>query len=209
MIKAFYSDPHYGHANIIKYCDRPFEDVEHMQREMIARYNAMIGLDDVVVWCGDCAMGHKKLDRLRDVLATLNGTKWLVRGNHDHEPAAMLSAGFAVVADVLFLRIAGMSCRVYHYPPAWADAMHVKDGHDKYESVRPPEVPGEIIIHGHTHVTHTAEKNLIHVGVDAWGYAPAPYERVAELIEKTPNRERWARTGCDDVDPRKQNEHGL
>lgn len=186
MIKAFYSDPHYGHKNIIEYCKRPFEDVEHMQREMIARYNAMIGPDDTVVWCGDCAMGQKKLDRLRGVLAALNGVKWLVRGNHDYEPAAMLSAGFSVVADVLFLRIAGRICRVYHYPPAWADTLvHVKDGTDRYAAVRPPEVEGEIIIHGHTHVPHVRERNLIHVGVDAWNYAPAPIEEVAQWIEQS------------------------
>jgi calcineurin-like phosphoesterase family protein len=189
MITHFYSDPHYGHKNIIEFCERPFRDVEHMQREMITKYNEVVTDDDVVLWCGDSAMGHAPLVRLEHVLNQLNGRKLLVLGNHDKKPEQMLAVGFDLVVDQMFLRIAGRRCRVIHYPPAWADVPHHNskhDGTDRYASVRPPEVPGEIIIHGHTHVKHQREANLIHVGVDAWDFAPASLHEVEDLIAEMP-----------------------
>jgi len=35
----FTADEHYGHANIIRYCDRPFASVEEMDAEIIQRNN--------------------------------------------------------------------------------------------------------------------------------------------------------------------------
>ena len=35
----FTADEHYGHTNIIKYCDRPFASVEEMDAEIIQRHN--------------------------------------------------------------------------------------------------------------------------------------------------------------------------
>ena len=38
MAKTFFtSDTHFNHANVIKYCARPFASLEVMNREMITR----------------------------------------------------------------------------------------------------------------------------------------------------------------------------
>jgi calcineurin-like phosphoesterase family protein len=56
MEKVFFtSDTHFGHANIIKYCGRPFASVEEMNRELIARWNAVVGPRDTVYHLGDRA----------------------------------------------------------------------------------------------------------------------------------------------------------
>ena len=43
MGKLFFtSDHHFGHDNIIKFCNRPFEDVREMNQVLIERWNKKI-----------------------------------------------------------------------------------------------------------------------------------------------------------------------
>lgn len=172
-----YSDPHYGHTNIIKYCDRPFSDVDHMKWEMIARYNAMVRTDQTVLWFGDCAMGGIDLSK---VLDKLNGKKLLIRGNHDKSTERMLGAGFESVYDgPLYHTIGGFDFVLSHYPPKT-----YQDPHDsRYQDRKPMLKDKEICIHGHTHETIQVDvaRRRIHVGVDAWNYAPVPMEEVLKL----------------------------
>ncbi|PIP83204.1 MAG: hypothetical protein CO113_03370 [Elusimicrobia bacterium CG_4_9_14_3_um_filter_62_55] len=49
MAKIFFTaDTHFNHANVIKYCARPFASIDEMNREMIARWNAVVGPEDTV-----------------------------------------------------------------------------------------------------------------------------------------------------------------
>jgi calcineurin-like phosphoesterase family protein len=55
----FTADEHYGQANIIKYCDRPFASVEEMDSEIIKRHNELVGPKDVVIHAGDFTLAKK------------------------------------------------------------------------------------------------------------------------------------------------------
>ena len=55
----FTTDEHYGHTNIIKFCDRPFASVEEMDAEIIQRHNELIGSKDVVIHAGDFTLAKK------------------------------------------------------------------------------------------------------------------------------------------------------
>lgn len=90
------SDTHFGHRNIIKYCNRPWnsgkdasgelvvtnEDVLAMDNEIIRRWNSVVGKDDLVWHLGDFALGGKEV--AERVFPQLNGRINLVMGNHDH-----------------------------------------------------------------------------------------------------------------------------
>ncbi len=178
MFSHFYSDPHFGHANIIKYCNRPFSTVQDMNEHLVARYNEMVSPTDTVLWLGDCAMNPRVLD---SILPRLNGKRILIVGNHDGSQPMMARLGFSLVLHEAVLHLGDRTCRVSHYPYAghkWNDFVDNRDN-DR----RPQPIKGEVLLHGHTHQTMQRINNQINVGVDAWDYGPAPIGEVEELVK--------------------------
>lgn len=51
----FTSDTHFGHSNIIKYCNRPFKDKDEMNETLISNWNKVVPEDGIVIHCGDFA----------------------------------------------------------------------------------------------------------------------------------------------------------
>jgi calcineurin-like phosphoesterase family protein len=175
MFKAFYSDPHLGHANIIKYCNRPFSSIDEMNDSLVANYNSVIEKTDCVLWLGDCFF-KGNIKNYTHILHKMNGYKILILGNHDQSGVVMASIGFEMVLREAVLNINGIICRASHYSYETYPT-------DKYAGMRPPKKPGEILLHGHNHSTTKITSNQsINVGVDAWDYGPALYSDVSKLV---------------------------
>jgi calcineurin-like phosphoesterase family protein len=68
----FTADEHYGHTNIIKFCDRPFASIEEMDAEIIKRHNELVGSQDVVIHAGDFTLTKKPF--AENYIRRLNGT---------------------------------------------------------------------------------------------------------------------------------------
>lgn len=81
MKKYIISDTHFNHFNIIKYCDRPFKDINDMNNTIINNWNKIVNKDDLVYHLGDFFLGSKY--DLKDIVSRLNGKIYLIRGNHD------------------------------------------------------------------------------------------------------------------------------
>ena len=77
----FIADPHFGHQNIIRYCQRPFADAAEMDRCLTANWNARVGADDDIYILGDFSLKHAP--EALDYYRALNGRKHLIVGNHD------------------------------------------------------------------------------------------------------------------------------
>lgn len=77
----FTSDTHFNHANIIRFCNCPFKDVEQMNETLIANWNRVVGMDDTVFHLGDFCLGGAA--EWTKVLDRLNGKIYLIMGNHD------------------------------------------------------------------------------------------------------------------------------
>lgn len=89
------SDTHFNHANIATYCQRPENFTELIEK----RWNERVQKDDVVIHLGDVGIG--KLGEIKTHIDRLNGTKILIRGNHDRSKsnAWWMKNGFAFSCD--------------------------------------------------------------------------------------------------------------
>ena len=176
MFKAFYSDPHFDHSNIIEYCNRPFENVLEMNECFVQNYNRLIGQDDCVLWLGD-AFFKGRPDKYKTFLGKMNGRKLLISGNHDQSDGVMAFIGFELVMREAVMNIGGVTCRASHY------SYDSSRSPDKYKVRRPQKNPGEILLHGHSHSKDKITgKQSINVGVDAWDFCPAMYDDVSKLV---------------------------
>ena len=55
---TFYTaDTHFFHANIIKYCNRPYKDPQEMNEAIIANWNAKVPQEGIVYHLGDFSFG--------------------------------------------------------------------------------------------------------------------------------------------------------
>lgn len=180
-IHAFYSDPHFGHKNILKYCPTRSvlgDTIEAHDDALIRRYNSVISDDMLVCWVGDCFW--YSVERSKKLLDRMNGSKILIAGNHDKKPAKMNEIGFTLVADRMHIMLKDTPALVCHYP--YAGAKYAGSEHDeRYLDRRPIKTQGQWLIHGHSHVDFKKADLSIHVGVDAWDYKPAMFEEVYKL----------------------------
>ncbi len=75
------ADLHFGHKNIIKHEKRPFENIEEMDKNLIAMWNNIASKEDVIYILGDFSWYNGA--KTSELLKRLNGRKILIIGNHD------------------------------------------------------------------------------------------------------------------------------
>ena len=109
----FYADPHFGHKNVIRYCNRPFTSVSEMNTQLIKNFNKVVGHDDVVYILGD--FSFLNTISTTEILKSLNGYKFLIKGNHDRKTnTAYRKMGFVEVYDK---PIVLMNCFILSHEP--------------------------------------------------------------------------------------------
>jgi calcineurin-like phosphoesterase family protein len=186
----FTADLHLGHGNIIDYCDRPFADVDAMNRALIDNWNETVAENDTVWVIGDFALG--KIAETLPRVAELSGRKILLAGNHDrcwagHGRRAegwterYLDAGFdEVVHGSAKVEIGDRTVLACHFP--YRGDSH---DHDRFVEHRPID-KGAWLLHGHVHERWTQQGRMINVGVDATGFRPLSSGAIAKLIDAGP-----------------------
>ncbi len=133
------SDTHFGHTNIIKYCNRPFCDVQDMDNQLIDNWNQIVKNDDLVFHLGDFAFGRVPLD-IKRYFNQLNGKIILILGNHDNKLTKedYLKIGFQKVCDkwegILFNTYCVFShCQMLYWNKSEHGSIHMY-GHQHAES---------------------------------------------------------------------------
>lgn len=201
-MRYFTSDTHYGHQNIIGFCDRPYASLDLMNDDLVNRAANLFHVGDDLWHLGDVALG--KLDSTLVHLARIAVDVTLVAGNHDrcHPFNGRRAERFVDVyrercqlADLVLTNTAltlsnGTEVKVSHFP--YADEA-LSDGEDRHGQIIPdkftdwrPVDDGSWLLCGHIHDSWRQRGRMINVGVDAWAGNPVSEAAIVELIEAGP-----------------------
>lgn len=174
----FTSDTHFNHSNIIRFCDRPFADVEEMNETIIANWNRVVGEEDILFHLGDfCLGGVTEWNRFLD---RLHGHIYLILGNHDlrnMRPALM--ERFEQVSMGMCIEVEKQKIYLNHYPFLCFDG--------GYSNV------WQLFGHVHTRVNNTGLEagrlqylypTQYDVGVDNNDFTPLSFAQVKEILQK-------------------------
>lgn len=171
----FTSDLHFGHNNIIKYCDRPVADAKEMDRLLIKNINDNVMPDDTLYMLGDFGTGgwSNMVNILKQI--TCKNIHYIY-GNHDknmrHDNVTKM---FLSVQDYKEINVEGQFIILSHYAMLEWNACH----------------RGSWMLHGHSHNTLEYPPNLknckIHdVGVDMpdWNMRPVSFDELKKIMDK-------------------------
>ena len=125
----YISDLHIGHKNCLRFDERPFTDVQEMEKEMIRQWNQKVKTADDVYILGDVFFRYK--DRYADFLRQLHGKLHLITGNHDY-PLLKDQEAMSCFADVDKIRMItdnGRYVVLCHYPIISWDKKHYGSYH--------------------------------------------------------------------------------
>lgn len=173
----FTSDTHFSHANIIKYCERPYKNIDEMDEDLIRRWNDVVKKDDVVFHLGDFGMVSQK--KLEWIIGRLNGQIYLILGNHDNR--LRYDGLFKSVKQQMLVNIDGVYVLMLHYP-LMQHKSEILNGHRFIQ------------LYGHIHSRKNMSGddklrsartswNQYDVGVDNNDYRPISFSEVIENIE--------------------------
>jgi calcineurin-like phosphoesterase family protein len=169
MTRYVISDHHFGHANIIEYCDRPFSSVGDMNTTLLNRHYETVDASDVLVHLGDIAMdmsdGRETIEFVDRLDADL-----LVRGNHDvglepaDAPLPVLDACMLTHGDYQFY----CTHRPEDVPETW-------DGwvlHGHHHNNRPDEYPFV-----------NCDDQRVNVSCELLDYRPVALDTITSLLD--------------------------
>ncbi len=165
----FTADTHFGHSNIIKYCNRPFATVGEMNETLIKNWNSVVKPRDMVYHLGDFCFG--KDDYTFDLyFKQLNGLIIFIKGNHDKLAWRNKHKFFASSDFGREIEVDGQKITLCHYAMRVWDKSHY--------------TAWDLYGHSHGSLPDDPHALSIDVGVDCHNYTPISFEQVGEIMAK-------------------------
>lgn len=173
------ADPHFGHFNIIRFCNRPFASIQEMDDAIINNYNQDIGSNDLLIIVGDFAA--KNIRQYRERINCNN--VWLIEGNHDrissHKPGPLIRSS-NLSNTPIFQKIETL-CEISVIKENTKQAIILC-----HYAMRawPQSHRGSYMCYGHTHHMMPDDPDLlsIDVGVDAHNYRAISIDQVSAIM---------------------------
>lgn len=173
----FTADYHLGHFNIIKYCNRPFTSLYHMNSTIIKNHNERVKLEDIVFMIGDFCFKNSPGGKVGEGVnikskkweEQLNGKIIFLKGNHDSNNSTK------TIIHKLAISYCGKEVNLVH-KPEHADFNYsinfVGHVHEKWKIKRIRDLKQQNNRHVWTNV------DLINIGVDVWNFRPVLFEEI-------------------------------
>ena len=172
----FTSDLHFHHANILKFCSRPYENVDEMNQAIIDNWNDIVPKNGKVMLLGDVSWKGKYWTE--HLLDQLNGYIYFIKGNHDKDWVdEYFEKRSGKIYDQLILKMTDVDdggikiLHLTHYPLL-----------EWYQSQR-----GGINIHGHCHGNNDEfdkyNTRRIDVGLDSHYMYPISWITIKEILQ--------------------------
>ena len=176
--RFFTSDLHLSHANVIKYCNRPFRNADEMNEKIIENWNSVVTPQDIVYIVGDVIFEKDENKRIW-LLNRLKGEKHLIKGNHDRIITGRTAKCFNHIENSGLREIkvpdldgwgGNQVIVMCHYPLLTWNKGHY----------------GSYMLHGHCHGTLKEDPNSrrFDVGVDCWDFTPVSYQQIKDKMTK-------------------------
>ncbi|MFC1640731.1 metallophosphoesterase [Patescibacteria group bacterium] len=164
----FTADTHFSHANIIKYCGRPFASAREMDEALTTNWNEVVKERDSVFHLGDFAWWQLPVSKMRMLFDKLNGDKRLILGNHDrlHQ---MKQLDWTWIKLAFDLPLGNRhSIWLSHYAHrSWNKAFH-----------------GAWHLYGHTHGRLPPYGLSCDIGVDCWDFRMVNLDTIREVMKR-------------------------
>jgi calcineurin-like phosphoesterase family protein/2'-5' RNA ligase len=93
-----FSDAHFDHGNIIRYCHRPFYSTKHMNHELLENWKQTVKENERIYYLGDLSFGRHR-HPIDYWLRELSGRIFYIRGNHDKDAityATIIPEGYGI-----------------------------------------------------------------------------------------------------------------
>lgn len=166
------SDTHWGHFNIIRYCNRPFKTLEEMDKKLIENWNSRVKEDDLVFELGDFNFrnsaggkpGEGVITRAKDYEKQLNGHIIHLKGNHSR------NNGIKTCIEKIIISYGGYKMCMVHNP------LHADSNY-----------PINLVGHVHTAwlIRRLNSRSIMYnTGVDLNGFKPITFEEIFKKIHQ-------------------------
>lgn len=160
------SDEHYFHRKIIKYCNRPFDNVEEMDEQIIKRNNEVVRNNDIVYHIGDFTLLKDFKFIKNNYIDRLNGQHYFIKGSHD---TWLNGTSTKTIYEKKFGNNYIVMC---HYAMLVWPRSH-------YNS-------WNLFGHSHGQFTRTQGKQM-DVGVDTHNFYPFELDEIIEIMKNKPD----------------------
>ena len=166
----FTADFHLSHKNILKYCNRPFRDINEMDEMILNNLEASVKPQDTLYYLGDLTF---KIEKAKLFFEQFKDLKiHFIIGNHDNQKIINIAKKYcASISHLKNINIEEQKITLCHF------AMRVwhKSHFNSWQ------------LYGHSHGTLEPIGKQLDVGVDNNKFKPISFDQIKISMNNRPN----------------------